>query len=85
VKAAARDLLPVRNQMREARRQAVTLLSQPTIDRSALEALRASQLQLAEQASRRLTQALADAAEVLTPDQRKQLAEHAARWRGHRE
>jgi periplasmic protein CpxP/Spy len=84
VKAAARDLLPVRNQMREARRQAVTLLSQPTIERSALEALRASQLQLAEQASRRLTEALADAADVLTPDQRKQLAERAARWRGHR-
>jgi periplasmic protein CpxP/Spy len=83
VKAAARDLLPMRERMRDARAQALTLLSQPTIDRAALEVLRASQLQLVEQASRRLTQALADAADVLTPEQRKQLAEHAARWRRH--
>ncbi|HEY7435301.1 MAG TPA: Spy/CpxP family protein refolding chaperone [Methylomirabilota bacterium] len=84
VKAAARDLLPMRDRMRNARRQAVTLLSQPAIDRAALEALRADQLQLAEQASRRLTQALADVADVLTPAQRKQLAERAGRWHGRR-
>ena len=84
VKAAARDLLPMRDRMRDARQQAVTLLSQATVDRAALEALRANQLQLAEQASRRLTQALADVADVLTPEQRKQLAERAARWHGRR-
>jgi periplasmic protein CpxP/Spy len=84
VKAAARDLLPMRERMREARGQAVTLLSQPTVDRGALESLRAGQLQLAEQASRRFTQALADVADVLTPEQRKQLADRAARWRGRR-
>lgn len=84
VKGAARDLLPMRDRMREAREQAVALLSQPTIDRGALETLRANQLQLAEQASRRLTQALADVADVLTPEQRKQLAERVARWHGRR-
>jgi Spy/CpxP family protein refolding chaperone len=84
VKAAARDLLPMRDRMHDARQQAVTLLSQPTVDRAALEALRAGQLQLAEQTSRRLTQALADAADVLTPEQRKQLAERAGRWHGRR-
>ena len=67
VKAAARDLLPMRDRMRDARMQAVALLSQPTVDRAALEALRANQLQMAEQASRRVTQALADAADILTP------------------
>jgi Spy/CpxP family protein refolding chaperone len=82
VKAAARDLLPLRDRMRDARLQAVALLSQPSIDRAALEALRANQLQLAEQASKRLTQALADAADVLTPEQRKQLAERVTRWHG---
>ncbi len=41
VKAAARDLLPMRDRMRDARLQAVALLSQPSIDRAALEALRA--------------------------------------------
>jgi Spy/CpxP family protein refolding chaperone len=84
VKAAARDLLPMRDRMRDARLQAVALLSQPTIDRPALEALRANQLQLAEQASKRLTQALADVADVLTPEQRKQLAERMGRWHGPR-
>jgi Spy/CpxP family protein refolding chaperone len=84
VKTAARDLFPMRDRMREARRQAVTLLAQPTVDRAALEALRAGQLQLADQASRRLTQALADVADVLTPEQRKQLAERAGRRHGRR-
>jgi Spy/CpxP family protein refolding chaperone len=84
VKAAARDLLPMRDRMRDARLQAVALLSQPSIDRAALEALRANQLQLAEQASKRFTQALADVADVLTPEQRKQLAERMGRWHGHR-
>jgi Spy/CpxP family protein refolding chaperone len=70
--------------MREARQQAVALLAEPTVDRAALEVLRAGQLQLAEGASRRLTQALADVADVLTPEQRRQLAERAARWHGRR-
>jgi len=80
VKGAAQDLLPLRAQMRDARRQAVELLSQATIDRDAFETLRANQLRLAEQASKRFTQALADIAEVLTLDQRKQLAERFSRW-----
>ena len=84
VKGAAADLFPLRARMRDARRQAVSLLSQERVDRGALEALRAEQLQLAEQASRRLTQALADAADVLTVDQRKQLAERISRWHGPR-
>jgi len=84
VKSAARDLLPVRAQIHDARRQAVDLLSKDSIDRAALEALRADQLRLIEQASTRLTQALGDVADVLTPEQRKQLAERIGRWHGHR-
>ena len=84
VKGAARDLWPVRAKMHDARRQAVELLSHDTVDRAALEALRADQLKLAEQASRRFTQALADVADVRTPEQRKALAERIGRWHGHR-
>jgi protein CpxP len=80
VKAAARDLLPLAGQMRDTRRQALDLLAQPSVDRAALEALRAEKLRLAEQASQRLTAALADVADVLTPEQRRALAEHAQRW-----
>ncbi len=81
VKQAAKDLLPLREKMQGARKQAVELLTGDTIDRAAIEALRAEHLQLAEQASRRIAQALADAAEVLTPTQRKELA---ARVEKHR-
>lgn len=84
VKGAIQDLLPVRTRMLEARRQAVTLLSGETIDRGALETLRAEKLALAEQASRRLVQALGDLAEVLTSEQRRELAERIGRWHGPR-
>jgi periplasmic protein CpxP/Spy len=79
VKSAARDLVPLHDRLHAARDQAVALLTQPTIDRTAIESLRANQLALAEQASKRLAQALADVADVLTPEQRKALAEHVAR------
>jgi Spy/CpxP family protein refolding chaperone len=53
-------------------------------DRGALEALRAEELAAADAASQRLVAALADAAEVLTPEQRQRLAEaHAARHGRH--
>jgi periplasmic protein CpxP/Spy len=84
VKAAVRDLLPVRAKMHEARRQAVELLSRDGVDRAALEGLRDDQIKLADQASRRFTQALADGADVLTPEQRRQLAERIGRWHGRR-
>ncbi|HVJ11666.1 MAG TPA: Spy/CpxP family protein refolding chaperone [Burkholderiales bacterium] len=85
VRQAAKDLLPMRDSLRAGRGQAIELLTQERLDPQAIEALRAKQLQLADQASRRLTQAMADAAEVLTPAQRKELAAHVARRRwGHR-
>jgi periplasmic protein CpxP/Spy len=85
VKQAAKDLLPLRDKARAARKRALELLTAETIDRGAIEALRAEQIQLAEQASRRLTQGFADVAEVLTPMQRRQIAErmerHGRGWR----
>ncbi|MGQ0545926.1 MAG: Spy/CpxP family protein refolding chaperone [Betaproteobacteria bacterium] len=82
-KAAAKDLAPLRGQAMETRKQAMELLSAPSVDRAGLEKLRVSKLQHADAASRRITQALGDAAEVLTPEQRVKLAEHVARM-GHR-
>jgi periplasmic protein CpxP/Spy len=81
-KEAARDLAPLRGQALETRRQAIELLSAPNIDRGAIEALRAAKIQQADAASQRIARALADAAEVLTPEQRKTLAQRAARWHG---
>ena len=84
VKSAAKDLMPLRRRLREARLQAMDLFTRDHVDRAAFEKLRAEQMQLAEQASKRVTDALADAAEVLTPLQRKQLAERMQRMRGRR-
>jgi protein CpxP len=72
-KAAATDLLPLHQQFFEAHKKASELLRQPTIDRAAIETLRAEQIARADAASKRLAKALADAAEVLTPQQRMQL------------
>ena len=82
VKQAAKDLMPLREQLHAGRREAIELLSQDRVDPAALEALRAKQIGLADEASRRLTRAIADAAEVLTPAQRKELAAHFARRHG---
>ena len=82
---AAKDIVPVREKLREARRQAVDLVRAPTVDRAALEKLRADQLQLADAVTRRMTQAMADAAEVLTPEQRKKLGDRFAERMERRE
>lgn len=83
-KAAMNDLQPLRAQHRAAREQGLNLLTAPTIDRAALEQLRVSQMQLADQASKRISQALADAAEVLTPEQRAKLAERVKQRMAHK-
>ena len=84
VRQAAQELAPLRESLRNARRDAFAILAQDTVDPAALEALRAKQIQLADQASRTVTRALVDAAEVLNPAQRKQLAAHFARRGGRR-
>ena len=84
VKQAARELMPVREQLHAGRREAIEILTRERIDPGAIEALRARHIGLADEASRRLTRALGELAEVLTPAQRKDLAAHLARRRwGH--
>jgi protein CpxP len=73
VRDAVKDLLPVRDKVLAARTTARELLTQQTIDRAAIEKLRADQIAIHDAASKRLVQAVADAAEVLSPDQRRKL------------
>jgi periplasmic protein CpxP/Spy len=73
--SALADLKPLRDQRRQARRAGLDLLAAPVIDRRALEQLRVTQMQAADARSRRMLQAMADAAEVLTPEQRVKVAE----------
>ena len=56
------------------------LLFAPSIDRGKIDSLRADQIKSIDAASRRVTTAFADAAEVLSPEQR---AAFAAEMRAH--
>ena len=76
VKQAMTDLTPLHAQAQAAHTQAIQALTQNTVDRTALEAARVAHLQLADQASKRLVQLIADVDEVLTPAQRSALAAH---------
>lgn len=75
VSTAVKDILPIFEQARAGRVQAHDLLAQATIDRVELEKLRSLQMTLWDAASKRITQALADATEVLTPEQRQKIGE----------
>src|SRR5258708_7571030 len=88
-KAAVNDLRPLHEKAHAARSQAVTLLTAPTIDRSAIKRLRAEQIGLGATATNRIAQAVADASETLNPEQRRKVADWLAafdagpwaRWR----
>jgi protein CpxP len=81
MRSAVRDLIPLREKAMATRERGRELLLQTTIDRAAIESLRGEQMQLADQATRRISQALGDAASVLNVDQRRKLAERMDRWR----
>jgi periplasmic protein CpxP/Spy len=80
VQGAVKDLLPMKDQHHQYRQALHVALTQPTINRDTLEEIRSAELQLADSLSKRLVEAIADAAEVLTSEQRARLAELAARW-----
>ena len=79
-KAAIDDVMAMRKDPAARHEKVLAILKADTIDRSALEAIRAEQLGVGEAASKRIVQAVADAAEVLQPGQRRQLAQEWERW-----
>ncbi|MGD9783066.1 MAG: Spy/CpxP family protein refolding chaperone [Hyphomicrobiaceae bacterium] len=91
-KALAADVYPIREQMREARAKGLELLKAPVVDRAAIEALRSEQMAKLDAVTKRLTTAIGDAGEVLTPEQRVKLAtrieefrDRRGWWRRHRD
>ncbi len=82
IRQSVEELNVLMQQERSQREALIGALSGATIDRAALEAIRQAELDLADLASIQLIGALADAAEVLTPEQRAELVE-LSRHFGH--
>ena len=73
VRGAVKDLVPMRAKAQAGRERAEALLVQPNLSRSDIEAFRTEQMALADAFTKRVAQALADASDVVTPEQRKKL------------
>lgn len=79
VAAAAKDLQALRAQHADGRKDLHDVLTAATIDRARLETLRAEHMQALDEASKRCATAIADVADVLTPEQRARLGERMAK------
>jgi periplasmic protein CpxP/Spy len=79
MKTAAEELRPQHEALRKLHAEGLALLTTTTIDASAVEALRLRSQAQQEQISKRMSQALVAAANVLTPEQRSKLAEQLAK------
>ncbi|MEP3278224.1 MAG: Spy/CpxP family protein refolding chaperone [Stappiaceae bacterium] len=88
VVAVAKDMKPLREQMRASRDDMKALLLADTIDRVAIEQMRAQRFAEVDQISKDLANAVADIAEVLTLEQRQVLEERIRSFQrmmgGHR-
>lgn len=67
---------PMMEDFRNSRSEVADILGAATIDRAAAEKLRSERVAAIDTASRTMTTALLDAAEILTPEQRAKLVEH---------
>lgn len=75
--SAEQELLAMERLAREAHRQKVELLLQDKLDLGALEQARRDELQAANALATRIDRVLADLAQVMTPEQRAKMREHA--------
>lgn len=81
MQANAAELRSQHETGRALREQAMALFAQPTVDAAALEALRQKQLALHDAASKRMSTAMLEISRVLTPEQRKQIADYMSQRR----
>jgi protein CpxP len=80
---AARDeIRPLMRDFRDSHEELAELLAAPTVDGAALETMRADRVAAIDNATKKLTAALLQAAQVLTPEQRAELADHFEDRRG---
>ena len=81
LQAAQADMQAQREAGRKLREQGQALFAQPTVDARAAEALRLQMLAQHDQASKRKMQVMLEVSRVLTPEQRKTLADRMAKRR----
>lgn len=77
------EVRPKREARMAMRDEIIKLIEAPTIDRNAIETLRAKQMAQFEERSKTIAKAVADAAELLTPEQRKKLVEEMKEFGPH--
>ncbi len=78
-KALVKDMVPLRGAHMEAAQRARALLTGASVDAAEVEKFRAEQIAKMDAATKRVTQALVEAANVLTPEQRRKLDERLPR------
>ncbi len=81
LQAARGDLRAQREAGAKLHEQMRSLFAQPNVDARAVETLRQQMLAQHDAASKRMTQAMLDAGKVLTPEQRRTLAERMTQRR----
>ncbi|MBZ8139239.1 hypothetical protein CLD22_04900 [Rubrivivax gelatinosus] len=81
VGSAFDDMGTQRADQRRLSAQMAELFAQPSVDAKAVEALRQQMLAQHDKASQRMTQAMLDVSQVLSAEQRKQIAERIAERR----
>ncbi len=82
VEAARTDMKAIHESGGSLREQGAALFAQPTVDALAVEALRQKMLAQHDQASKRMSLAMIEVSRVLTPEQRKLMADRMAQRRG---
>lgn len=83
--SARTDTRAQHDSLKTLRTQQQQLFTQTTVDANAAEALRVQMSALHDQVSKRMLQAMIESSRVLTPDQRKQLAERMTEMRSRME
>ena len=77
-----KDMKPLHDKRVENRKAMTAAMEEPTIDPAKIEAIRADQMKVADDASKRFTKALMDAGNVLNAQQRQAFFKNWGRWRG---
>ena len=70
------EVRPLMREFRDSRQELARLLGAETVDSAAIETLRSGRVAAIDDATKKLTTAVLEAAEVLTPEQRATIVDH---------